>query len=59
MFTGPAKLRMAALFSNMVWCLMFILKPIAYPIAMILDHYIPEEVRFARRMQDFNRNSSF
>ena len=48
-FTGPAKLRMAAMFSNMVWCLMFILKPIAYPIACILDHYIPEETEFMSR----------
>ena len=28
---------------------MFILKPIAYPIACILDHYIPEETEFMSR----------
>ena len=50
-FTGPAKLAVASFFVDMVWGLMLVLSPIAWPIARVLDYFIPEETEFMTRAE--------
>ena len=41
-FTGPAKLRLAAYLSWFIWLLMLVLSPVSYPLGWLLDCLIPE-----------------
>ena len=42
-FTGPNKLAIASALSGLVWCVMALLSPLAYPIGAALDTLIPHE----------------
>jgi metal transporter CNNM len=42
-FTGPRQLDIAAGFANFLWMVLYVLGPIAYPIAWVLDRLVPEE----------------
>ena len=50
-FTGPAKLRIAAAFKPFVDVLLALLAPLAYPIALALDRCIPEEAEVTTRAE--------
>ena len=50
-FTGPQKLAIAASFAPSVWCIMFILGPVAVPIAWVLDRAIPVKAEAISRNQ--------
>ncbi|KAJ8608568.1 hypothetical protein CTAYLR_005971 [Chrysophaeum taylorii] len=52
-FTGPQKLRVAATFSPVVVLAVFLLWPIAWPIAVVLDRCLPEdaEKRYTSRQE--------
>jgi CBS domain containing-hemolysin-like protein len=42
-FTGPNQLKIVSTLSTFVWCLIFILYPIAYPISLLLDFILGHE----------------
>lgn len=40
LFSGPKQLRIAAKLSGLVWCLIYLLAPIAMPLAWLLDRFV-------------------
>lgn len=52
-FTGPQKLRIASTFSPVVTCALYVLWPLAYPMAALLDRCLPEdaEKRYTSRQE--------
>lgn len=51
LFTGPAKLRIASALVPLVWALMWCAAAIAYPMAVLLDQFMPEETQFTTRQE--------
>lgn len=50
-FTGPSKLRVASVFVPLVSGLLVAVGPIAYPVALLLDRWMPEETQFTTRQE--------
>ena len=50
-FTGPAKLQIAARLSGLVWVVMALLSPLAFPLGWALDKLIPEHETLTSRAE--------
>ena len=48
-FTGPFKLEMAARCAPLAFACLFLASPIAYPLAVVLDRVMPEEISLTTR----------
>lgn len=48
-FTGPSKLKIASGLTRLVWVVMMLLSPLAYPLAWVLDWLIPEHETLTTR----------
>lgn len=50
-FTGPSKMRVASMLSNVVWAAVLLMSPLAFPLGWILDRLIPSRGALTSRAE--------